>query len=108
MATLQGTALTQEQLESGEATYLLQAERSEQVWYQTIGEDKLPVLDPTHGVVIKKDGAYENATGIEMVQDIRNGVNTNDAIYDLTGRRMPSGTLPRGLYIVKGRKTYVR
>ncbi len=108
VATLQGTALTQEQLESGEAAYLLQAERSEQVWYQTIGEDKLPVLDPTHGVVIKKDGAYENATGIEMVQDTRNGVNANDAIYDLTGRRMPSGTLPRGLYIVKGRKTYVR
>ena len=85
----------------------MQAERPTQVWYQTIGEDKLPVLDSTHGVVIKKDGAYQNVTGIEMVQDEKSRRNGNDAIYDLTGRRMSSGALPRGVYIVKGKKTYV-
>lgn len=104
VATLQGTALTQKQLESGEAAWMLQAERPTQVWYQTIGQDERPVLDATHGVVVRNDdGTYTNATGIDIIVESRDeGV--AKGVYDLSGRRISDGNLPKGVYIVNGKK----
>ena len=49
--TLSGaTAVTAEQITSGEVCFHLNGE-GETVWYQTIGSDAYPVLDKTHGVV---------------------------------------------------------
>lgn len=42
------TAVTPEQLASGEACFLLNGDQSKIAWYQTIGEDTTPVLDATH------------------------------------------------------------
>ena len=54
-------ALTAAQFASGEAAYLLNTEGN--VWYQNIDltpKDAYPVLDSTHGVVIKTSNGYGN------------------------------------------------
>ncbi len=49
--------ITAEQVSSGELCYLLNGSSLENpVWYQTIGLDEHPVLDPTHGIIYKLDG----------------------------------------------------
>ena len=40
--------LTPEMAESGELAYRLNGNQSEIAWYQTLGEDMLPILDKTH------------------------------------------------------------
>lgn len=48
-------------LASGEATYLLNhSETEDVVWFQTLGEDALPTLIPTHAVVFCVDGEFTN------------------------------------------------
>ncbi len=42
------TQITEEQLASGEVCFLLNGDQSDIHWYQTIGEDTIPVLDNTH------------------------------------------------------------
>ena len=46
---------------------------------------------------------FSMETGIERI-DNRQQTTDNDAVYDLSGRRMANGKLPRGIYIVGGRK----
>ena len=46
-----GSAKTTDQFQSGEVCYLLNGDQSEIIFYQTLGEDDLPVLDSTHKVV---------------------------------------------------------
>ena len=43
--------VTAEQLASGECCYLLNGDQTEISWYQNIGTDATPVLDPTHAQV---------------------------------------------------------
>ena len=43
--------VTEEQLSSGEACFLLNGDQTTIGWYQTLGTDKLPVLDATHAQV---------------------------------------------------------
>ena len=99
------------QLRSGEICYALNASQSTPVWFQTIGEDNYPVLDATHGsVIMNEDGTYDNATGINMVNSTRRIVQS--PVYDLLGRKKYSQTptytdLPKGLYIVKGKKMLI-
>ena len=58
----QGTLATEESLKNGEICYLLNQGNTENpAWYQNIGEDPYPVLDPTHKKVGKaQDGSYTN------------------------------------------------
>ena len=51
------------QFKSGEVAYLLNGEKDapEGPWYQTLGEDPYPVLDPTHAAVYYRNGDYVNA-----------------------------------------------
>lgn len=51
------------QFKSGEVAYLLNGEKDapEGPWYQTLGEDDYPVLDPTHAAVYYRNGDYVNA-----------------------------------------------
>ena len=99
------TKATAEQMASGEIAYLLNGDQSEIHWYQTIGKDDLPVLDPTHAVVLQKeDGTYWNEeTGI---QDLPMADNRSKAIFDLQGRRVSKAT--KGLYIVGNKKMLVK
>ncbi|MCR5433579.1 MAG: hypothetical protein K6F20_04180 [Bacteroidaceae bacterium] len=54
---------------SGKMTFQLnQGETENPAWYQTLGEDPLPVFDSTHGIVyMREDGTYTNApSGLAM------------------------------------------
>ena len=99
--------VTEEQLGSGEACYLLNGDQSAINWYQNLNEDALPLPFSTHSVVIKnEDGTYGNVTGIETVQGTESGFRSG--VYDLSGRRINSDKLTRGLYIINGKKILIR
>ena len=54
---------TAEQVANGELCYLLNkySEQQEPIWFQALGQDAHPVLDPTHGEVkLADDGTYYN------------------------------------------------
>jgi len=97
---------------SGELCFKLNGDQSAINWYQTIGEDTHPVLDPKHSVVIKnEDGGYGNLTGIDPPTPFRRSLTSSSGVYDLSGRRIAldrTKELPRGLYIVDGEKVVVR
>lgn len=63
-------AVTAEQLKSGEVCYKLNNGLDvNPSWYQTLGEDETPVLDPTHKLVGKaSDGTYSNDAVSEMAK----------------------------------------
>ena len=100
--------LDNEQLASGQVAYMLNGYSSDDpVWFQTLGEDKYPVLNASHGVVIKnEDGTFGNATGIEEIQTPAPASPRRDAVYDLSGRRVEKPG--KGLYIVNGKKVLVK
>ena len=102
----QGTQMSAEQFASGEVCYLLNGDQSVISWYQTIGEDAYPVLDESHQIVIFEDDKYANPDGItEVTAD--NSRQARD-IYDLSGRKIsPNPQLPKGIYIVNGKKIMV-
>lgn len=66
------TKVTNEQLKSGEVAYKLQADRSEQVWGQTIGTDNTPQLTSD-----KDKHIYNNVYGSENVYDNYVVINEN-------------------------------
>lgn len=51
VADRESVGLTSAEFANGKATYLLNGSTSSGDWYQTIGEDNMPVLDNTHGKV---------------------------------------------------------
>lgn len=59
-----GNSKTASHFASGEVTWLLNGSTSEGAltWYQTIGEDQLPVLNKNHGVVVRdsSNNGYKN------------------------------------------------
>ncbi|MBQ7988922.1 MAG: glycerophosphodiester phosphodiesterase, partial [Bacteroidaceae bacterium] len=82
----QATLITDEQLASGELTYLLNGDQTSINFYQTIGEDSHPVLSPSHGVVYPESrihcdgtpyvstGAYSNKEVAQDEHDFQNGI----------------------------------
>ena len=101
------TTIQDGQLESGELCYLLNGDQSEISWYQNVGEDQHPVLDPSHGIVVKNDdGTYSTVTGIKTV--IASESKAQSEVYDLQGRRVANDRLSKGIYVVKGKKILVK
>lgn len=70
------SAKTTEEFASGKVTYLLNGDKDAPngPWYQTLGEDDYPVLDPTHAAVYYRNGNYVNAE----YQSITNPTITTD------------------------------
>ena len=99
---------TEDQLKSGELAYTINEAAGDTIYYQTIGTDEFPVLNPTHGVVLKDaDGKYYNdiIDAIEKVNtDAR--MSMKDAIFDLSGRRVKKAV--KGIYIINGKKVLVK
>ena len=82
---------------SGKLCYDINEGAGKVVFYQTLGSDRHPVLDPTHGIVGMEDGKYVNITdGIEKMQ-----TNTTEevAIYSINGMRQQQ--LSHGVNIVR-------
>lgn len=104
-AEVQGSELTQEQFENGEACYLLNGDQSTISWYQNLGEDAYPVLDATHATIIKsEDGGYAGSTAIEAIDADRP---VSGDIYDLNGRKVQSVNR-KGIYIQNGKKVFIK
>ena len=108
--------LTEEQLRSGEACYLLNGDQSDIQWTQSIGEDNIPIPFPTGSVVIKNaDGTFGNDTGINSLSPSPSPIG-KEGVYDLSGRKVslsPVGEgnrwpLPKGIYIMNGRRVLVK
>jgi len=75
LASPAATSVTAEQLASGEIAYKLNGEQSESVvFYQTIGEDAVPVLDTTHSIVYPVGQKHCDGTPYAAVTEY-----TNDA-----------------------------
>ena len=51
--------------------------------------------------------AMDDETGIETMHNSQCTIH-NDVVYDLTGRRIMNNSLKKGLYIVNGKKVFVR
>lgn len=96
-------SVTAEQLASGAICYALNKGQDKPVWYQTIGVDPYPVLDPTHGKVAFVDGNYVNEG--DGIMTVESGNRQHD-MYNLSGMRVQN--VKRGLYIIDGKKSVVR
>ena len=114
VGTAQGKQMTLEQFQNGEVCYKLnqgsasegEANGSQDIinWYQNIGEDAFPVLDPTHQIVTFDDGKYGNPDGIaDIMADSRQ---QSTGIFNLAGQRMTR--IQKGINIVNGRKIIVK
>ena len=94
-----------DQLASGEVCLKLNDNAEVPAWYQTLGEDLYPVLDPTHKVVMfdEQNGYYNEGEfdpdGISLIPTLSEG---EGAIYNLAGQRMSK--LQKGINIVGGKK----
>ncbi|MBQ7181195.1 MAG: hypothetical protein IJR87_07880 [Bacteroidaceae bacterium] len=89
----------------GEVCFQLQAGREVPVWFQTLGEDKTPVLLQDHKLVVKTSNGYENAeNAIRLPEDEPATFDGN--VYDLTGCRVSKSQ--KGIYIKDGKKILVK
>lgn len=57
-----GTQITEEELASGKLCFKLNGDQSSIGWYQTLGEDEMPVPDATHLRVYGAGGIFMNVT----------------------------------------------
>lgn len=94
----QGTIITDEQLASGAVCYILnEGNTTDPKWFQTLGSDPWPVLDPTHGVVgMKADSTFTNQSAEwlsapELILDI--AYNEDGTAYDASSMKMPVETI---------------
>jgi hypothetical protein len=93
------TAVTADQLASGEVCYKLNGDQTEFNWFQIIGQDVYPCLDESHGVVIYEDGIY---TAIESIQNSKFKIQNDEVIFNLAGQRLSK--MQKGINIINGKK----
>lgn len=106
------TAITAEQLASGEVCYRLNGDQSVINWYQTLPApeaavegDPYPMLTDTSLRVWFRDGKYTN-DGPDGIAPLPQPLSQmGGEVYDLSGRHIPNGQLPHGVYIYNGKKT---
>ena len=89
----QGTIITDEQMASGAICYILnEGNTTDPKWFQTLGTDPCPVLDPTHGVVgMKADSTFTNESSEwlnapEVILDV--AFNEDGSAYDASPMKM--------------------
>ena len=69
--------------------------------YNFEGWENVPATMPAHDITVI--GRYKLAQGIDGVSSV-----TEQKVFDLSGRRITSSVLPRGIYIINGKKTMIR
>lgn len=110
------TAVSKEQLASGEVCYLLNGDQTQINWYQTLGTDTYPVLLNSHLQVWRYGELYSNDSpdGMAEIQHSASKTQYREGAYDLSGRKVISdpdcqnSRLAAGLYIINGKKIIVR
>ena len=117
-AGIPADAISTDSLEmgSGQLCCLLNAGRTEekQAWFQTLDEDPFPVPDNRHLPVWPYGDSYYNESpdGIETVRNSRFIIHNNEAVYDLSGRKIANGKWlngkSQGIYITEGKKKAFR
>ena len=95
---------------TGELCYKLNNGDTEApVWRQTLNEDGYPVLREDHKIVYLDKDTYTNDNGdaIETVEQTWAGIK---GIYTITGMKVTDEprNLKKGLYIIDGRKVFIR
>lgn len=108
---IQGEAVGETPLASGEVCYRLNGDQTVISWYQTINEDAFPVLLPTHEQVFfnADEGLYYNLVdgvpvGVGEIEAQEPAV--SEGIYNLAGQRL--SRMQRGINIVGGKKILVK
>ncbi|MCR5434397.1 MAG: hypothetical protein K6F20_08400 [Bacteroidaceae bacterium] len=91
------TQVTEDQLASGEACYLLNGDQANNQWFQTIGEQTFPLPFPGTTVAKNDDGSYYNA-----IQNIAEDKAQETGIYNLMGQKVEKAG--KGIFIVNGKK----
>lgn len=114
------TIASKEEFASGEICLKLNEGQEQTVWYQTLGVDPYPVLDPTHGIVLYDEtlGYYnkkEEVTDCEDNEDDKPSFSVDVLgnrirvlgvesflIFDMSGKdvTVKNGELENGIYIV--------
>ena len=110
------TAVSAEQLASGEICYNLNGDQEEIIWFQTLESDAYPVLLGDHLQVWKYDDLYSNDSpdGIFEIQNSKFKIQNEDEVYDLSGRKINSSlftlhsSLRKGIYIINGKKYMIK
>lgn len=69
--------------------------------YNFEGWEDVPATMPAHDITVI--GRYKLAQGIDGVT-----ASGEREVFDLSGRRITSSVLPRGIYIINGKKTMIR
>ena len=98
---------------SGMVAFALNGGRTPVIWFQTLGEDPYPVLDATRSVVLKaEDGTYYNSVvAVETVKNSQSATESGE-VFDIAGRKVMDAAskrgLPKGIYVVNGRKVLVK
>ncbi len=110
------TAVSAEQLASGEICYNMNGDQEEIIWFQTLESDAYPVLLGDHLQVWKYDDLYSNDSpdGIFEIQNSKFKIQNEDEVYDLSGRKINSSlftlhsSLRKGIYIINGKKYMIK
>ena len=92
---VQGTQATDEQLANREIAFALQAGRAEHVWVQDL-DWEMPML-----LVFSRNPDPDRIDSPRMATE-------DEAVYDLSGRRLGSKPSRPGLYIIGGKKTAIK
>ena len=101
-------AFSSDKLATGEVCFMLNGDQSEIGWFQTVGTDEAPVLDPTHGQVfmngrkhcngdVYADATYSN-TKTEVTQDEHNFTDGYCSYCDLLDSSYTLPTNADGIY----------
>ena len=104
------TVVEESQVQNGEVCFLLNEGLTvDPVWRQDLGKDQHPMLLSGHSIVIQNpDGSYSNIMDEDGINSLSPTLSKGEgAVYDLSGRKVNS-QLPKGLYIVNGRKVLVK
>ncbi len=115
MEGLQGTAFTEQQLQSGELAYLLNGRQSETVsWYQVVGSNLYPMPIEIEGGVVYANGALDCAGNPKEGEGVtysntegatRDDHHFTDGICDVCGTADPDYIVPvDGVYALASAK----
>ena len=80
-------------------------------WIENLSEDGAPLKFYIDGIgeylTVVADG-IEEIRDVQWTQDKAQEQNGERIVFDLSGRRMTAGQLPKGIYIINGKKVDIQ